>query len=209
MYNNRLGDMINDERIRQELRKAPAGQLAHEFEAQNAKSHPAVRQHPRAVAVVIIVMVVILALLTPWISLAQEEQPSFQTGGPSMGENQRDVWYGILLLRLGQYASAVEMFTEVLENDAGHPSALVGRAIAYYYLADYDNAIIDSLAASELAPDYTTPYWTLGNVYFDQHDCASALAAFQHYLERTTDYADPAVNEQVTICQSRLAEVGS
>lgn len=201
MYKNRLDDMINDERIRQELRKAPRGQLAHEFEVQNAKSRPLLRQHPRVIAFAIVVVVIVFALLNPQITLAQEEIPNFQSGDLSSEGNQGDVWYGILLLRLEQYSQAVEVFTEALAIDPGQPSALAARAIAYYRLADYDQAVADSLAALAIAPDYTTPYWTLGHVYFAEGDYPEAITHYERYLALAGEDADFAVIERLEQCR--------
>ncbi len=149
----------------------------------------------RALVFGIIVAVLFAMLVAPSSSFAQDTSDQFDSGTDVGGFE-----YAIFYLQIGRYEWAVEILDAMIEEQPENPSAYAARGTCYYYMADYAQAIADSEIAIALAPSYSMPYWTLGDVYFDLGDYELARENYMKYVDLAIDHPHPYVLDQVQRC---------
>lgn len=191
-------EVLLREQHRQNLRdQAQMSQLAAERRGNRQSRLALIRTRPHPLGMVLIV-VLLIALIAPRQVSAQERD----LGEMNAPDGHNSLQFGLLLINQGAYLEAVGILTEVLDDDANNPATFAARAIAYYYLQDYDAAINDSFAALELMPNYGPPYWTQGQIYFARADYSNALDAYERYLAFSMAYVDPAIVARMAVCRS-------
>lgn len=142
-------------------------------------------------------MVAMFFVASPMVASAQNSVDMFDAGG----SGDSDLAYAIFYLQLGEYELVIDVLDEYLEDHPSNPSAYAVRGTAHYYLTEYEDAILDSEAAISLAPDYSMPYWTLGDVYFDMEEYDLALEHYLVYIDLSDNNPDPYVLGQVALCR--------
>ena len=204
MTMDRNEDLLNQQYRRQTRSNARQHQLAQEIspEAKIRATTPALSKNPRLLAVIILVGLFLAALALPGTVSAQE-----LNAGNGLSPTEQSFWFGVYWLSQDEFVLAGEIFSDVIDADPEHAGAYAARGMTAYYLKEYERAIADSLAALALSPDYATPHWVLGKIYFDQEDYQSALIAFETYLDLATDYVDPEITGQLEICQAMVEEI--
>lgn len=80
----------------------------------------------------------------------------------------------------GDYAHAIEAYTDSIRLNPSSPTTFYARGLAYYRSHDDDRAIQDFTDAIRLAPDYGEAYRELGRIYEDKNDYQHAI---QNYTE--------------------------
>ena len=198
----------NEDILRAQYRKQLCDQAQRTNRAAEARGRrrvlPASIPRSRMLVLLFILVTLVALIVTPQVS-AQEH--ATRSAGSNAGLNSQETfWYGMYLLGEGDYSEAVTVFTDIIVDDPSDTSAYAARAIAFYYLDDYEQAITDSESALRLAPDYAPPYWVLGQVYFAQEDYSRALESYQNYLENARNHVDPLVLHRIAICQGLVAE---
>lgn len=89
---------------------------------------------------------------------------------------------GYTLLAKERYSSAIGIFSEVLQVDAHHLSALQGRGQAYTFSEDYENALVDLNAALAIEPDDDYTLRLRAQTNYGLGYCTDAIADIDHLL---------------------------
>ncbi|MCA9187864.1 MAG: tetratricopeptide repeat protein [Pirellulaceae bacterium] len=101
---------------------------------------------------------------------------------------------GVALRMLGDFATAVESFTDAIEL-SGSPDAQLRRGIVYYHMGDYDLAMGDFQASRTAAAQDPRPAFWEGVVYAIRGDHAEAVRSYTEALHRFPGYT-PAYNNR-------------
>ena len=66
--------------------------------------------------------------------------------------------YASALVATGDYATAITIYNDILDNERFNEPALLGRARAYIEVGRYDDALADTQVLTSLDPDYLEAY---------------------------------------------------
>ncbi|WP_158591758.1 InlB B-repeat-containing protein [Oceanobacillus halophilus] len=88
-----------------------------------------------------------------------------------------------------EYEKSVELFKEILKEDASNTEARIGLASAYMGLSKYDDAIDTLNEGIRLKPKETQFYYFLSLAYEGKSDLPGAINAFEEGIDATNDTA--------------------
>ena len=108
-------------------------------------------------------------------------------------------------LRVGEWASAIECFTQILSNYPEFAEAYHRRAIGHYSNGDHASAIADCLEALARQPCHFGVWHRLGVCYMAVDRYADACEAFRSAV-RIQPYAED-VAQMLGYCRGRVASV--
>jgi tetratricopeptide (TPR) repeat protein len=91
----------------------------------------------------------------------------------------------------GKPAEQRQALEQLVQKFPGDPRTHAGLGLYLFGIQDWDGAIKELSKASELEPNYTTPYNQLGYAYRFQGKYPEAEKAFQRYSELLPDDPDP------------------
>lgn len=83
----------------------------------------------------------------------------------------------------GELELAIDLYSDVLDNDPENPEAHVRRGRLYLDYGDYSRAMSDFMLAEELAPDNPEPQIAVGDLYFARKDYSRAIGHFNDALK--------------------------
>ncbi|MCA9913406.1 MAG: hypothetical protein KC496_08645 [Anaerolineae bacterium] len=170
----------------------------HEHNGKQEGDSPVKQLRPRwAFVFGVLLAGVLLFVDSPAAIYAQNPSDALEAG--TSGDT--DLAYAIFYLQLGEYELVLDVLDDVLADDPFNASAYAVRGTAYYFLTEFEYAIADSKTAIAIAPDYSMPYWTLGDVYFDLGDYELAQSYYMKYVDLTNNTPHPYVVDQVRRCQ--------
>lgn len=93
---------------------------------------------------------------------------------------------GTKLLDEEKYEEAIQIFTEVLADDAANPLIFYYRGMAFEKNGNIDNAMTDYQKATELKADFILPLSQLGKIHARQGNFEKAV----EYYKKITDSGD-------------------
>ena len=85
-------------------------------------------------------------------------------------------------LKKGDYAHAIESYTNAIKLDPRSAKALYSRGFAYYRNQEYDRAIQDYTDAIRLEPSFTQVFRERGHAYEDKGDYEHAIEDYSHII---------------------------
>jgi TolB-like protein/Tfp pilus assembly protein PilF len=91
--------------------------------------------------------------------------------------------YSYLLAESGRFEEAIREATEALSRDPMSPLLNAGLAFVLLHARKYDQCIEQVLTASEVDPNMTLCYWTLGVAYEQQGRFREALETYDKGIE--------------------------
>ncbi len=77
-------------------------------------------------------------------------------------------------VRFGNYKKAIELFTEIINENSKDYYALYKRSYCYFNIKDYKNSKIDSKHLLKILPKGDKYNWYRGNTYWNYSNCESA-----------------------------------
>ncbi|KAF9434440.1 hypothetical protein BGZ76_008020 [Entomortierella beljakovae] len=80
------------------------------------------------------------------------------------------------------YSEAIRLYGEAIVLNPGNAVYYANRAAAYSQMGDHQNAIKDSIKASEVDPSYSKAYSRLGHAYFSVGKYNEAVSAYEKGL---------------------------
>jgi tetratricopeptide (TPR) repeat protein len=94
----------------------------------------------------------------------------------------------------GDYAMAIEEYTQAIRLDPNFVAAYNNRGNAYYSKKDYDRAISDYTQAIRLNPDYEAAYNNRASAYYSKKDYDRAIADCIQAIRLNPDYEEAYIN---------------
>lgn len=89
----------------------------------------------------------------------------------------------------GQLDTAIEAYTDLLDQDATQPSALLARGRCYLEKKDYSAALSDFKRAKKIDPKDPDPWVALGDLQFARKKHAQAIEAFDQAIALESNHA--------------------
>jgi len=89
----------------------------------------------------------------------------------------------------GQLDTAIEAYTDLLDQDATQPSALLARGRCYLEKKDYSAALSDFKRAKKIDPKDPDPWVALGDLQFARKKHAQAIEAFDQAITLESNHA--------------------
>ncbi|MDX1410723.1 MAG: tetratricopeptide repeat protein [Nitrospirales bacterium] len=99
---------------------------------------------------------------------------------------------GIYYLKLGEYAKAVEHFSQSIR--LGQSSSYNNRGNAYYHLKQYQAALEDYNQAMALKPHWGDPYNNRGTLFYELGKYQAALKDYQQAITLNPYWGEPYFN---------------
>ena len=96
---------------------------------------------------------------------------------------------GVRQANKGNYAKAIELFTQALEADPYYSDAWYNRALIRSYLREYSRAIDDYTRAINLRPNFTMAYNNRGTDKNELKDYAGAIEDYTRAIGFDSGYA--------------------
>ncbi len=91
--------------------------------------------------------------------------------------------YSYLLAESGRFEEAIREATEALSRDPMSPLLNAGLALILLFARKLDQCIEQALTATEVDPNMTLCYWTLGTAYEQKGKYRAAIEAFEKCIE--------------------------
>src|SRR5215216_4058184 len=117
----------------------------------------------------------------------------------SEGDNVAEAYcnLGIINLKRGQIANALDNFTLSLKNDPRHVEAHYNLANLYYDAGDVQLAKLHYEAAAQIEPGFSLVYFNLSLVYHKLGDLSAASATLEKYRQLEPEDEDLEVLNQL------------
>lgn len=84
--------------------------------------------------------------------------------------------------RGGDYSTAINLFTQVIEHDADHINAYLQRGFCHTLTRQYEKAVVDFTAVVDRKPDHAWAYTSRGSAYAKLEKHQLAMADFDRVL---------------------------
>jgi tetratricopeptide (TPR) repeat protein len=97
---------------------------------------------------------------------------------------------GRALMQQGKFREAIQPLNQAIDADAGNYQAFNTRAVAYFELKDYENALLDYDQAIQLKPDFYKPYYNRAKLKTARGESDAALKDFAEAIRRAPDTSD-------------------
>ncbi|XP_044070439.1 tetratricopeptide repeat protein 31 isoform X2 [Siniperca chuatsi] len=114
---------------------------------------------------------------------------------------------GIKLVQEGQYAQAVNMFTEAIKCDPKDYRFFGNRSYCYYCLEQYPQALADAERSIQLAPDWPKGHFRKGSALMGMKRYSEAEKGMEQVLKLDKD-CEEAVNDLFNCKVLQLMELG-
>jgi len=110
-------------------------------------------------------------------------------GAVVVGAEQLEQWIacGEKRYTAGDFAAAVEIFRQVLDQDEGHARARNNLACALWESGRHDDAVFEAVSALKHAPDDADAVWNLSQFLHASGRAADAAELVGSYLQRHPD----------------------
>src|SRR5690606_4141174 len=82
---------------------------------------------------------------------------------------------GRTLMQQGKFRDAIQPLNAAINADAGNYEAFNSRAVAYFELKNYENALLDYEQAIQLKPDFYKPYYNRAKLKTARGETDAAL----------------------------------
>jgi signal transduction histidine kinase len=105
-------------------------------------------------------------------------------GSPGQYDAQQLAMLGSYSIQRGDFATAVQAFRKVLEQEPESATAYHNLGVAYYKEGHFDKAKAALRRAAELNPAGPGPRFVLGLIARDERDYPAAVTAFTEAIER-------------------------
>ncbi|MEM1405171.1 MAG: tetratricopeptide repeat protein [Bacteroidota bacterium] len=92
-----------------------------------------------------------------------------------------------------RYLESIPAFTKVLDIDDSHSASLLLRGFAYFYLQDYEKALLDFKKLKDVKPEDHRADLFLGNTYFELGELEKACT----YYSILKDSGEKGLNKMV------------
>ncbi|RAJ94342.1 Tfp pilus assembly protein PilF [Larkinella arboricola] len=97
---------------------------------------------------------------------------------------------GRALMQQGKFRDAIQPLNDAINADGGNFEAFNSRAVAYFELKDYENALLDYEHAIKLSPDFYKPYYNRAKLKTARGETDAALKDFSEAIRRAPDVSD-------------------
>ncbi|MFD1140468.1 tetratricopeptide repeat protein [Larkinella insperata] len=97
---------------------------------------------------------------------------------------------GRALMQQGKFREAIQPLNDAINTDGGNFEAFNSRAVAYFELKDYENALLDYDQAIKLSPDFYKPYYNRAKLKTARGETDPALRDFSEAIRRAPDISD-------------------
>lgn len=91
--------------------------------------------------------------------------------------------------KMGDYAEAIEAYTQVLARDKDNEKALMRRGAAYLELDNFGFALKDVKKALKIFPEHPEANFHMGNICYDQQDLKNAIKYYKQAIHFRPGYA--------------------
>ncbi|MEB3828701.1 tetratricopeptide repeat protein [Phormidium sp. CCY1219] len=108
---------------------------------------------------------------------------------PTLNPANASAYYnrGFERLDIGDYAGAVEDYTQAIAMNSNQPTAYNNRGLAKFHMGDIEGAIADYSRSLELNPQESVVYFNRGFARFDGGDYQGAIADYSQAIALTPE----------------------
>lgn len=97
---------------------------------------------------------------------------------------------GRALMQQGKFREAIQPLNDAINADGTNAEAFNTRAVAYFELKNYENALLDYDQAIKLNPDFYKPYYNRAKLKTARGETEAALKDFSEAIRRAPDSSD-------------------
>lgn len=97
---------------------------------------------------------------------------------------------GRTLMQQGKFRDAIQPLNAAIDADDKNYEAFNSRAVAYFELKDYENALLDYERAIQLNPDFYKPYYNRAKLKTARGETDAALKDYAEAIRRSPDMSD-------------------
>jgi small glutamine-rich tetratricopeptide repeat-containing protein alpha len=107
----------------------------------------------------------------------------------------------------GNYIEAINLYTQILDNDMDNHFILSNRAVAFIKLEKYEEALNDAIKSTKLAPEWGKAWGRLGGALYGLSRFDESLVAYTKAFElEPLEIYQTMINDIKTICQNKKQE---